>query len=177
MCRSLITVFHAIWGRNFTLMCYPNTLRYRWSICAYVHSWNGVASCWLWANRQYVFVYWRVCDWIRRCYSCSMQYEAVISPWCVARIHYNGDGGTARVCWMYGTGSCWPSWCALQIHWNADGGCAIMILECMIRCRVVPGQTGSTFVLVYAWICSIAVTRAWYNMRSWSHIDVCVLSK
>ena len=41
---------------------------------------------------------------------------------------------------------------AVQINYNVDYGCVFMFVECMERCRVGPGRTARTFVLVCAFI-------------------------
>ena len=75
-------------------------------------------------DEQWVCFYW--CGFlIWSCYSCSMQCEVVLSPSCTVQIHYNGDSRSTFI-----------------------------FVEWMERCRVGPGRTGGTFVLLCAWIWS-----------------------
>ena len=120
-------------------MCYPNTLPWRWRLCVYVRWMYGTVSCCPPGRTARTCVL--VCAWIWSCYSCSMQYEVVISPWCAVQIH--------------------------RVHYNGDDGCAFMFVECMKRCRIGPGRTGSAFVLVCAciWSCYSCSMRC--SMRVW----------
>ena len=74
-------------------------------------------------DEQEVRLYWCVLEFEACCYWCSMQYEVVMSPSCAVQIHYNGDDG-----------------------------CAFIFVVCMERCRVGPGTTERSFVLVCAWM-------------------------
>ena len=48
--------------------------------------------------------------------------------------------------------SCMSLWCAVQIHYNIDDGCVFIFVECLTRCRIGPGRTDRTFLLVCVWI-------------------------
>ena len=86
---KMIFVFDTLWGHDFTLMCSPNTLKYRWRLCVYVRCMYDTVSCFLWTNR------WCVYGWTRRCYSCPIRYEFTITRWCPVQLPCNRDGGCA----------------------------------------------------------------------------------
>ena len=70
-------------------------------------------------DEQKVRLYWRALEFEASRYWCSMQYEVVMPP-----SH------------------------AVQIHYNGNHGCAFIFVAFVERCRVGPGRTGRTFVLV-----------------------------
>ena len=72
-------------------------------------------------DEQRVRLYWCVLEFEASWYCCSMQYEVLMSPSCAVQIHYNGDDGSVFI-----------------------------FVECVERCRVGPGRTERTFVLVCA---------------------------
>ena len=53
---KLLFVFDAIWDCNLTLLCYPNTLKWRWRL-------HETVSCWPWTNRTYVRI--GVCSYVK----------------------------------------------------------------------------------------------------------------
>ena len=119
-----------------------------------------------------------VCDSIRRCYLCSIQYyEVVIAASSAVQIRYNDGCAFMFVEYMERCPVAWPwtnrmyafigvclnscsiqyyvvisTWRTVQIHYNDDNGCAVVFVDCMKRCCVFPGRTACTFVLMCVWI-------------------------
>ena len=120
---KLLFVLDAVWGRNLTLVCCPNTLRWRWRL----RSLNVFHDSVLALDEQQVRLYYCLCAWIWiwTCYSCSIQYDIIISP---ARMYV-----MSKYTKMVMT------------------AVRFMFVE---RCHIGTGQTGGTFLLVCAWIWS-----------------------
>ena len=159
---------------------HPDVLQWRCAGRAYLRWMHGAASCWPWTNRKYVridvclnFVLLFVFDTVW-CRNLTLMY----CPNTLQR----PCAGRACLRWMYGTVSRWPwtnRWCVCIGVW-LDSKLLfvfdtvldrILTLMCcsntrpcrwrlciyfrsmkMERCRVPPGRTARTFVLVFAWI-------------------------
>ena len=77
----------------------PNTLQRRWLLCL---GWSSFVE-WterLVLNEQFVRLHCCVCDWTRRCYWCSIQYEVVSLPSCailLSKYIYNHNDHSALI--------------------------------------------------------------------------------
>ena len=93
---KLLFVFDAVWGRNLTLMCCPNTLQWWCSVHVYLRWMNGTVSCWSWTNSGYVFI--AVCLDSNLFFVFDVVWDRNLTLIAV-QIHYDGDARSALNLW------------------------------------------------------------------------------